>query len=424
MSNALLNKDAFEASEMLYLNSELADVHFIFNTDGDVQKVPAHKLILAVLSPVFKRMFFGALKETGDVEIVDADIDEFTEFLQFFYLSKVTLTMENMKVVVQMADKYNISEYVFDVCATLLGQELALENLCWTYQLAVYLDHIELMKHCENKIICSPKEIFESETFKRIDKEILEHILNFHFDCNESEILFGCLFWAASACKKAGLDEGKGENLKIELGDSLKAIRFIEMDTAKFTKFAVLLVGLFTAEEFKDIVSMQLVSEYTPKIFNRYKRLYPWNENLVLKCQRKPKTIENQIFKRRDPEVLSFTSNSVILLKTVYTQCVTFTSNVIITIAEVGSFESNDSPKILYRDSLEAIEDKPLDILLYKPLLIKPNILYEIGLHIEKNFVTTVVNPQTWEPTVELENGLKIEFHSNPSLKFHSNPSD
>lgn len=45
------------------LSGNLADVHFSFN-DG-ISRVPAHKILLASKSPVFKAMFCGELKETG-----------------------------------------------------------------------------------------------------------------------------------------------------------------------------------------------------------------------------------------------------------------------------------------------------------------------------------------------------------------------
>lgn len=73
MSNVLLNKVVCETTEKLYLNGELADVHFVFKTVDNVQRIPANKAILAVRSPVFSRMFFGMLKEVGNIEIVDIE---------------------------------------------------------------------------------------------------------------------------------------------------------------------------------------------------------------------------------------------------------------------------------------------------------------------------------------------------------------
>lgn len=60
MANSLMNEDSSQITEKLYLNENYADVNFVFKDGEDVQKIPANKAILAVRSPVFNRMFFGA----------------------------------------------------------------------------------------------------------------------------------------------------------------------------------------------------------------------------------------------------------------------------------------------------------------------------------------------------------------------------
>lgn len=42
-------------------------VHFVFNDDGTVTRVSAHKVVLAEGSPVFGRLFFGLWQESGDI---------------------------------------------------------------------------------------------------------------------------------------------------------------------------------------------------------------------------------------------------------------------------------------------------------------------------------------------------------------------
>lgn len=91
MAITLENKFCAHSISELYLKDDLSDVSFVFTQNGKPETLPAHKLVLGAGSPVFKAMFFGLLKEKDVVEIVDAQIDEFREFLQFFYLPKVTL---------------------------------------------------------------------------------------------------------------------------------------------------------------------------------------------------------------------------------------------------------------------------------------------------------------------------------------------
>lgn len=123
IKNDLMNDAASQASAKLYLNEDFEDVNFLFEIDDEIQKVPANKNILSVLSPVFYAMFFGPNKDDGDVKIVDASIDTFKEFLQLFYLNKVTITMEKIEDVVRLADKYDVLEHL-NASAVLLENKL------------------------------------------------------------------------------------------------------------------------------------------------------------------------------------------------------------------------------------------------------------------------------------------------------------
>lgn len=81
----------------LFLDAQTADVCFVFEADSELtERIPAHKILLSMTSDVFKAMFYGELKESGDVKMVGTSADGFKEFLQFVYLNKVTLTTENV----------------------------------------------------------------------------------------------------------------------------------------------------------------------------------------------------------------------------------------------------------------------------------------------------------------------------------------
>lgn len=74
----------------LYLDEETADVKFIFENGDNIESVVAHRSLLAAGSCVFRRMFYGDLKEGTEVPIVDVSIDGFIAFLQYFYMEVVT----------------------------------------------------------------------------------------------------------------------------------------------------------------------------------------------------------------------------------------------------------------------------------------------------------------------------------------------
>lgn len=88
-----------EIGAALYLKGDVAIVHFLLkNEAGEIERIPAHKVLLAARSDVFHRMFYGELKEKSDVTIVDASASAFKEFLQCFYMNKVQLTICSVRL--------------------------------------------------------------------------------------------------------------------------------------------------------------------------------------------------------------------------------------------------------------------------------------------------------------------------------------
>lgn len=73
----------------LFKNETVSDVYFVVvDQNGAKQRIPALKPLLAAYSPVFDRMFYGELKETGDVEITDVSAEAFEEIVRFpFFLT-------------------------------------------------------------------------------------------------------------------------------------------------------------------------------------------------------------------------------------------------------------------------------------------------------------------------------------------------
>lgn len=110
----------------------------LIQIDGDTHEVSAHKLILATASLVFYKMFYGLMEDYQYVNISDATCDGFKEFLQFFYLKKVTITMEHIEEFMVLAKKYQMFECK-NICAHYMECKLTLENVCWGYQLAISL---------------------------------------------------------------------------------------------------------------------------------------------------------------------------------------------------------------------------------------------------------------------------------------------
>lgn len=75
-----------ESLSVMFNDNELSDVCFKFPNETVEEKcvLKAHKLILAIRSPVFKAMFYGTLQETGqDVNIEDISYEIFQALLRY-----------------------------------------------------------------------------------------------------------------------------------------------------------------------------------------------------------------------------------------------------------------------------------------------------------------------------------------------------
>lgn len=425
MANVLKNNAASEATVKLYLNENFADVQFSFNVNDEIQTVAANKANLAILSPVFNAMFFGSLKEAKDVKIVDASVNAFKEFLQFFHLAEVTLTMENIETVVRLADKYDVLEYV-NACAAFLEKELTLDNMCWGLQLALVLKNETLTEFCENQISKSPKQVFASKTFLRCKKATLEHILSLNLTCSETDLFKACMKWSKYICKRKGFDDNQAENLKMQLGDCVKSINFGEMNLEEFTALAVAYDGLFTLNEFKDIVLLITMKGYESDVFKQNPRQYFWNNDKVLQCRRTK--YDSTKMRIHNTEVVSFTSNQPVLLGKFQSASTTrdmygpspigSNVNVIINQLEDKIFHSNDSPKTLYNGTFNKWCGDQLTVDLPQPIYIKPKTIYEIRVTAVASNITSCTYTGSCQPKVELEKELKICFHRNPFLGY------
>lgn len=289
MASQLKNSFVSQSIAKLYLNAELCDVNFVLKG----QQIPAHKYILAVASPVFNAMFFGPIKEEREkIEIVDATIDGFKEFLQFFYLGEVILTMEYIVEVARLADKYDMLECM-NMCAEFLESQLTEADMFWGFQLAITLGNEKLKQFCAKQISIRPLDIFKTETFLRCDQNVLKNILEIEtLQCSENDIFRACIEWAKRSCEKNELDPNDAEHLKGELGDCFYLIRFGAIPTEEFANHISnqLYKDLFTRDELADVLCATTVKDFKSIIFGQTSRTKIWETVEKLICDREQRS--------------------------------------------------------------------------------------------------------------------------------------
>lgn len=240
----------------LYLNDDMADAFFIFtrNTDDNIKRLSAHRLILAAASPVFHQMFYGELRESGDVIISDCSFDAFTEFLQYFYLNEVAMTSDNIFEVIQMAHKYDLQPFM-NMCIDFLIEYLNHETVFLTLQIAMLYDIKELKEICHRMICNDTKALFATESFPYCSFEVLKRIISLpSLSCSEVDLLDAAMQWAKHACFTESDIEPSIEQCKVKLKDCFDLIRFETMTSEEFSSCLFSYPGMFTSDELEKMV--------------------------------------------------------------------------------------------------------------------------------------------------------------------------
>lgn len=195
------SKAFLESAKNVYLDDLTSDVTFVF---GPHERVPAHKALLAGASDVFKAMFFGPVKEKGDVKMVGISAAAFKEFLQFFYLAEVKLTPTNVAEVLSLGHKYYVTNCI-DVCVNMLKATLTNDNICITYATAIFYDHHNLKTVCERYIAANPAEVFKSQSFLECNRTVLANILEICSPSRAKDVFEACMSWVKTASKQNNL---------------------------------------------------------------------------------------------------------------------------------------------------------------------------------------------------------------------------
>lgn len=405
----------------LFTSRTLADVIFVFDSR---KEIAAHKLILAMKSPVFCQMFFGPLKETGDIKIVDTLPKAFTEFLQFFYLNKVKLTSDNIQEVMELADKYDVPQCMA-ACSKFLKNIAMPENMCLVYQMALLYSNTDLIEYCEEKIQIDPKSIFDTSSFKNCDRVILKCILAINLHCDELTVFNACMDWAKNTCERDNI-VGNAGNYKKVLGDCFQLIRFPSMTNQEFCSVLKNHKSFFDIDEMTDIF-MHITLKQPLQVATEFSEDCRQNE---LICTRVPNQIS--VFNHtRDhtihqAEVMKFSTNQRIVLKGVV---INDRIHTLIRTELLGNMKIFN--RELSKDDL--LLDQPIVLSsgnsncynFLKPIIVEPQQKHEIQI-LFQTFLGVVVFPVQviqYGETVNVSKIIEFKFEKSPNASYDCSQS-
>lgn len=221
--------------ETLYLERDkTGDVTFIVRSN----EIRAHKSILAANSPKYKAQLYGLQSDKGDIIVNDVSTDAFEEFLQFFYLGKANLTMQNIEDVLSLA-KQSLFDGLVEACVLFLSKNVDdLEDAFLVNRLAVLYDMEVLLKIYLEYISKNTKEAFKSVGFLiNCSRDMLLQILKLDsLNCKETDVFDACISWAQSVCRSKNVNDENVKNLRTELDDVIYEIRFRSITIEEFVQ--------------------------------------------------------------------------------------------------------------------------------------------------------------------------------------------
>ncbi|XP_014225928.1 protein roadkill-like [Trichogramma pretiosum] len=150
-----------------FLSEELSDVKL----KSDEYEIPAHKIILATASPVFRAIFTNkkAKKNFDSIVITDIPYNILVDVLKYIYTGDIVSTKTDVILqILPVADKYKI-DGLKTKCEKILSADLSTENVIKTL-IAAHKHHLKRLETKVIKFITNHTELISnSEKITEID---------------------------------------------------------------------------------------------------------------------------------------------------------------------------------------------------------------------------------------------------------------
>ncbi|KAG8197347.1 hypothetical protein JTE90_013474 [Oedothorax gibbosus] len=209
-------------------NKKMCDI--TFEVEG--REIPAHKLLLAMASPVFESMFFGAMAEKGDkVVIQDLTAFGFEALLKFIYANELSLcSLDQAFQLWVAADKYMVPQVKVGCRRYFQNCTLRPDNIWSSLQTAIFLDIEELAVRCYDFLQEETENAMEAEDFTCISVGAMTNFLRLeHLSATEFTLMKGLIQWG-----RERLNDQPDMGMEQALEPCVKFIRFGWMKLAEF----------------------------------------------------------------------------------------------------------------------------------------------------------------------------------------------
>ena len=232
-----------QRTKYIFNTALLSDVKFIVpvsNGESEIKEIPAHKLVLAIGSPVFYAMFYGQMSDTGDsIELPDCEYESLLELFRFIYSDEVELTGGNVMHVLYLAKKYLVPSLA-EKCAEFLRKNVNASNVFSILSHAQKFEDKDLENRCWEVVEVQTEEALASDDFVVTERSVVESVVKREkLNVKEVELFKAVNRWAEKKIENQGISLNGNAKRGIIREEILKEIRFPLMSQKEFVSFVV-----------------------------------------------------------------------------------------------------------------------------------------------------------------------------------------
>lgn len=220
--------------------------------------IPAHSQIVGQYLQRFCIATEQQLLPNSELQInenFNISIEAFREIMSFMYSGgRIQLNESNAEIIMRAANRLQIKA-LEDHCITYLLAKLTITNVCNYYENS-YLIRNRFIAKCQHLIQAETMKVLENGTLMNMKIEALRTIIKEQpLNINgEFELYKAMLDYAHRRCVFLHI-QSTAQNMRLQLKDRLRYVRFAAMRADEFIKCYGLNLQFFTPREFHDMLA-------------------------------------------------------------------------------------------------------------------------------------------------------------------------
>lgn len=222
--------------EDLVGNKYRSDCTFVIEDDN--VRIPAHKLIVSLASPVLERILYGndIFCPQDCIKVEGISKDSFMRILRYIYTDTIDLDDDSVFEVLHTSHYFGLPG-IEQECFQYLDDNLNVSTVPWIYhQLFYTFPSCKLLSMCLQYIRIQPLEFFASKHFENISVDELKSILQLDaINCTEVDLFGAVIKLSRAHCAAAGL-ELTGANQRKVVDGAERLLRLESISESEFEK--------------------------------------------------------------------------------------------------------------------------------------------------------------------------------------------